>query len=721
MRTKYRYLLEKCLEILELPVDSVRVTRCVEESMGHSSASTADGTPIDWQVTFAQACKLYGLRAEIGILPCERIPELASQEKPVVVFQKTAQDQSGFAILTDYWNNQVKVERPNGRSGDWVSLGTFLGFNPDKEELPFVSVSPRTGMAGAPPDNGHDSHGDDGHHGRHGMSPLKRFLELIQPDWRDIRVVVVFAFFVAMLSLAAPITTAALVNSVQGGTGIILQVIVLTSVLFVCLSLAGIMRALKAWVVEYLQQRIFVRVTDDLSYRLPIARISSFDGQNGMELVNRFFDVMTVQKAGAVLLVDGLTVVVNSIAGLIILGFYSRFLLGFDIALTSAMVFFIYVMGIGAVRTSINESLAKYRVAGWLEEVMRNPVSFRGWGGRELAQARADSLTQEYLLARKAHFRILFRQICFSLGLQAVASAALLGLGGWLVIEGQLSIGQLVAAELIVSVVVGSAVKLTKSLESYYDLMAAMDKLGHLFDLPLEREGGELFPKTQGPAGLEIKGWSSHLGHHSHDHHHDHHTVSLSIKPGEKIALAGTTGTGKSLLLQSIVGLRESHGGRIMIEGVDLRQLDLSALRERVVLVSGKEIVQGTLFENIRMGRPEIRPEQVRKALKAVGLENWAADLPKGWDTILVSGGSILSSGETIQILLARAMVGKPSLLILDGVLDGLASPLREDLARLVTSHEQNWTLLLVTNHPDIAGLCDREIVLGHSHGETHS
>jgi ABC-type bacteriocin/lantibiotic exporter with double-glycine peptidase domain len=339
-----------------------------------------------------------------------------------------------------------------------------------------------------------------------------------------------------------------------------------------------------------------------------------------------------------------------------------------------------------------------------------------------LAQARADSLTQEYLLARKAHFRILFRQICFSLGLQAVASAALLGLGGWLVIEGQLSIGQLVAAELIVTVVVGSAVKLTKSLESYYDLMAAMDKLGHLFDLPLEREGGELFPKTQGPSGLEIRDWSTHIGHHAHHQHHDkQQTVSLAIKAGEKIALAGTTGTGKSLLLQSIVGLRESHGGRIMIDGVDLRQLDLSALREKIVLVSGKEIVQGTLFENIRMGRPEISPEQVRKALKVVGLENWAADLPKGWDTILVSGGSVLSSGETIQILLARAMVGKPSLLLLDGVLDGLASPLREDLARLVTSHDQNWTLLLVTNHPGIAGLCDREIVLGHSHGETHS
>lgn len=746
LRVQIRLGLERCLEILQQPVDSVRVSRCVGEAMGqlfpsalNDEQSGDDSNQMEgWPSIFAQAVRLYGLRAETGQMPIDRIPEMASNEKPIVISRLSRKPTAGrnapldqnapseLAIISDFLNNRVKIEPTNGSPPQWVGIPSLRSDDPESVEETFVAVSLRTRIGGQSSTGGHDSHDAGNQHHDGSMPPLRRFLEMIRSDWRDIRVVLIFSFFVAMLSLAAPITTAALVNSVQGGSAIIVQVMVLTSVLFFCLALAGCMRALKAWVVEYLQQRVFVRVADDLSYRLPLAKINAFDGQNGLELVNRFFDVLTVQKAGAVLLVDGLTVLVNSFAGMIILGFYSRFLLGFDIALIGAMVLFIWILGIGAVRTSINESLAKYRVAGWLEEVMRNPISFRGWGGHELARARTDSLTQQYLLARKEHFRILFRQICFSLGLQALASSALLGLGGWLVTEGQLSIGQLVAAELIVSVIVGSAVKLTKSLESYYDLMAAMNKLGQLFDLPLEREGGETLAHLNTGASIVIKGWTppsaNNHGAEEHHHHSSHETpFHLNILAGEKVALSGATGAGKSLLLQTLVGLRDPKSGTIQVDGIDLRQLDLAVLREQVVLVSGHEIVEGTVFENIRMGRPEITPDMIRHVLRQVGLETWVADLPRGWDSTLVSGGSILSSGETIQILLARAIVGQPRLLLLDGILDGLASPLREYLTKLVTSREKPWSLLLITNDHSIAGLCDREIAMGDTSGEDHS
>ncbi len=201
---------------------------------------------------------------------------------------------------------------------------------------------------------------------------------------------------------------------------------------------------------------------------------------------------MTVQKVTAGLLLDGITLVVSALIGMSVLAIYHPWLLGFDLVLLSLMTFAIFVLGRRAVSSSIEESLAKYRTASWLEDIAACPTAFRYHGATEFAMERADRHIFDYLKARRRHFRVLFRQMLFALVLQALASTALLGLGGWLVISGQLTLGQLVAAELIVAVIVGSFTKLGKHLESYYDVMASMDKLGHLFDIPVERQDGQV-------------------------------------------------------------------------------------------------------------------------------------------------------------------------------------------------------------------------------------
>lgn len=532
---------------------------------------------------------------------------------------------------------------------------------------------------------------------------------LLRAEKRDLWHVGVFAAGVGILSLAVPIAVEALISNVQGGNQAMFQVVVVLSLIVLfCLSLAGAMRAWSTYVVELIQRRVFVRVVADLSDRLPRVQNRAFDRQHGPELVNRFFDVLTVQKAGATLLLEGMSVVLQGVIGMVVLAVWHPYLLGYNIALLIALVFVVYLLGFGAISAKIRESYAKYAVAGWLEEMVRHPQAFKLAAGQDYALARADVLTREYLDSRLESFRILFRQIVFGIGLQALASAALLGLGGWLIIRNELTPGQLVAAELIVVVLVGSFVKLGKSLESYYDLMAAVDKLGHLMDLPLEREGGETLPAYDRPAALELRNVSF-----TYDEGNEVIVnLTAAVRAGERVALVGASGAGKSTLVELLLGLREPTGGHVEIDGVDVRDLRLHNLREQVVSVAGEEVFDGTVLDNVRLGREKVTAGDVRAALRTVELLDDVQALPDGLNTPMVTGGGPLSRGQAERLMLARAIAGRPRLLVLDETLDHLDPALRRTVLGRVFDRQAGWTLLVVTHDAEVIAACDRTLEL---------
>ncbi len=564
------------------------------------------------------------------------------------------------------------------------------------------------------------SHSDADAH--HGPRPFTRLLRLLRSERRDLWLVVAYAIGVGILSLATPITAMAVVNTVALAT-LVQQLIVLCLALFVSLGLAALLQALQTVVVEYIQRRIFVRVAADLAFRLPRVDLKAFDKQHGPELVNRFFDVLTVQKSSATLLLDGVAMVLQTCIGLALLSSYHQILLGFDLALIGGLAFIVFVLGRGAVNTALGESRAKYAVAGWMEEIARHSVAFKLSGGPRFAQERTDMLAREYLLARQQHFRIVLRQFVFGLSLQVLASTMLLGMGGYLVINGQMTLGQLVAAQIVVSLVVVSIVKFGKQLESYYDLLAAVEKLGHLTDVPLERDDGVAHQARTKGVALNVRDLRF-------TYENGHRTVldqfSLRVEPGERVALIGPNGTGKSTLVDLLFGLRNPIRGHIEIDGMDLRDLRLESLREHVAIVKGVEIFEGSVLDNLRMGREELSIADVRQALRTVGLLDEVLDLRDGLKTRLRTGGAPLSLGQTERLMLARAIAGKPRLLVLDETLDDMDQNVREEVLPAVLGREALWTLLVITHSREVASLCDRQVQIERIRhperaGNTHS
>lgn len=550
------------------------------------------------------------------------------------------------------------------------------------------------------------SHEHDAHE-QHGVSPLRRLERLLRPEWRDIGATAAFAVVIGVLNLATPLAVEALVNTIAFGR-LLQPLFVLCGMLFVFLAFAATLKLLQAWVAEVIQRRIFVRVVADLAWRIPRVDQAALDRRDGAEMMNRFFDVMTVQKSAALLVLDGIAIVLQTLIGMAILAFYHPLFLGFDLILLTLICSVVWLLGRGAVASAIDESRAKYETAAWLEQLARYSTSFKTHPGTAQSASVADHLAITYLERRTRHFGFLMRQIGFALGMQAAAGSILLGIGGWLVIQGQLSLGQLVAAELIVAVILGSISKLGKHIESFYDLLAAVDKLGHLLDLPVERQSGPIKPAAVGPAAVEVKRMTFAYPHGASIFP----PQTFAIAPGECVVLDGPAATGKSTLLDLLYALRSPASGSLQLDGIDLRDMSPLDVRTRCILLRDVEVVSGDIFHNILFGRDEIPPTEVYRVLRQLGVHESLSRLPAGLHTVLAPNGAPLSKTEAVLVVLARALVARPGLLLIDRILDGLDE---ESLSRVMETLQAirgETTILLVSNREPLQDLADRRLTL---------
>jgi ABC-type bacteriocin/lantibiotic exporter with double-glycine peptidase domain len=522
-------------------------------------------------------------------------------------------------------------------------------------------------------------------------------MDLLRLERRDVWTILAFALGVGLLSIVTPAAIEALVNTVAFGV-LLWPVVILALVMLAFLVFSAMLRAMQVLVAEYIQRRIFARTAHEFTVRFAKAEMDSFGGLNPTDIVNRFFEVASVQKAITSLLVEGVGIVMITVVGLVVLAFYHPYLLTFAIVLVVLIIFLVTVLGIGGVRTSIKESYAKYDMAAWLEEIAKCPHTFRFGKGGSLAIERANKLAGAYIDARKTHFRVVWRQTLFALLLEAIASTVLLGLGGWLVINRQLNLGQLVAGELLVTLVLTALSKAGKYVEIFYDLQASLDKLGVVNTLTLEPAGGERLPESDRPMHVvaEIRRGEK--------------VQRLEAQAGERVAVVGPSGCGKTFLLETLALLRVPYEGLLEFDSIDARSLDRTAARLNIALVGQAETFAGTVAENIRVGRAELSAADVRRALEMVGLAERIARLPQGVATPLGSDGLPLSTNELLRLSIARAIAGRPQLLLIDGLLDGLDMRDCPELVDSLFDRSAPWTLVIVTARDEILKRCDKTV-----------
>lgn len=536
--------------------------------------------------------------------------------------------------------------------------------------------------------------------------PLDRLLKLIHSEKNDLFILFYLTLGYSLLGIATPLAVQALVNNITMG-GIMQPLVVISVILFCLLVLSGFLYVLELYLVEFIQRRLFVNTAMNAAHKTQGTVISVYDRTNPVELVNRFFDVVTIQKSTASLLTAGLISLIQVVIGSIILIFYSFYFSIIVLMVTLFFWFTISVLGKNATKTAIEESKAKYATAAWIETIAANFYLFKFYNGSERAKYYTNHLSHQYLNKRASHFSYLIRQNFTAVMFYAFIGTAMLVIGGGLVVNSQINLGQFVASELIFFGVLAAFVRLVSKLGDYYDILAAIDKLGVLDDLPQE----EINTKQTSLSGLERLNVNN-LSFAYSQRVHPIQNVNFSISKGQSIAITGLSGTGKSTIVELITGLRRPDNGQIEYNNVDLRQINRLTLRNKIGIASGVEVFEGSILDNIRLDNASITIHEVNQVLDELGLLDDIAQLEHGLDTYLTGFGSPLSSTQLQILVLVRAIVVNPELLIIDGIIDNLNHAQTQVVIDYLIKQKANWMLLIATRSEKIANQFDQQVLL---------
>lgn len=531
-------------------------------------------------------------------------------------------------------------------------------------------------------------------------SVLRRVLDALAPEGRDLVAIIFYGVVISLLSLTIPVAVQALVNSVAYGQ-LTQQLLVLSLLVFLVMSFSGLFSTIQYYYVELLQRRLFTRYALDLAYRIPRIGSHGVRARFGAEFVNPFLEVIVLHKSMSHLLLGGLGLVLQVIVGLILLAVYHPLLLVFALGLIVVIGLIFSIGGYGGVRTADAECTAKYAMLTWLEDMARMPIMFHSARGETFGLVRADEGVRQWLDARRSHFHILFRQNIAMFLVYALASSLLLGLGGVLVIKGQISLGQLVAAELVLSVALSGLAKFGKHLESYYDLMAALRKLDNLRAAPLEAEGDQGIPDTETtPVVLELRGLSVTFPESDEPLFSN---VNLTLPAGHDACIYGTGSSGKTVLFDCIYGLYGHYQGQVSIDGFNLEDITRRSLRTRIGLVGEPEFFHGTLEENLTIGSQNVSRREIRELLDVAGLSQTVSRLPDGLQSELIPQSGFFSGSELIRFSLIRTALARPGLILLDQSLDGLDEGGLAYALQLLFPASRPWSVLATTNKLDVA------------------
>lgn len=541
------------------------------------------------------------------------------------------------------------------------------------------------------------------------LKPVQRLFRLLEVDRKAITQVYVYAFFIGLVNLSLPIGIQAIINLIQGGevstAWFVLVVFVILGILF-----TGIFQLMQLRIVENIAQRIFSRASFEFAYRIPKIQYEALYKYYAPELANRFFDTVTIQKGLPKILIDFSLAAFQIIVGLIVLSLYHPFFILYGVALIALVYTLLAFTGPKGIKTSLQESKHKYKVAHWLEEIARTKLSFKLIDHPAIAMEQTDDSVTKYLKARESHFKVLVNQFLNLIGFKVLIAAGLLIIGSLLVFSQEMNIGQFVAAEIIIILIISSVEKLIQSLDSIYDVLTALEKIGYVTDMSLDNDEGIIFDDYADGIGTSLQEVSFSFPDSRKPILKD---VSLDIPKGTSACIVGPSGSGKSTLIALWSGIIQPSSGVIKFNGYSLQSLNLASLKKQIgFALSNNDIFLGTFMENITMGREGISQAQLMSTIETVELEAFFSTLPDGLNTNLDPEAKRLPRSVANKIILARAIVTQPKLLMLEDPMDHVSKGEKEKIIRRLVHPKNPWSIIITSVDPLWTKHINKKIVL---------
>lgn len=520
---------------------------------------------------------------------------------------------------------------------------------------------------------------------------ISRLFEILKSEKHRLYAIYGFAIFGGLVQLSLPLGVQTIISLVQGGvvsTSIVLLIIFVVAGVLI----NGFLQVKQLEIIETIKQTIFTDYAFDFADKLMHIKLDKYNDYYLPETVNRFFDTQTLQKGLSGILKDIPAASIQILFGLTLLSFYHPVFIVFGSLLFIVLFLILRFTSKQGMASSIIASDYKYKVAGWLEEMARTIKSFKFSKSKSLHLKKTDEYVNGFLESRTTHFRILMMQYWSLIIFKTVITLTMLVVGVFLLTSQQINIGQFVAAEIVIIMVINSVEKFIVDLDKVYDVLTAIEKLGKISFSEPEKEGAAILKDSnEGVAivfeevSFEYNATTPALK-----------SISLNINKGDHVVITGKSGSGKSTLLRLLTGTFKNFTGDILIDNIAIQSYNLDSLRSNTgLLLHQQDIFYGTLRENITMGE-DIPQNEINQLANILDCSSFLYSSTLGLDTMLHPGGSHLPNSLVKKILLMRAILGSKRLLLLEEPTQYLdetcANALLQYLAQM-----QNCTVIIAT------------------------
>lgn len=537
---------------------------------------------------------------------------------------------------------------------------------------------------------------------QHGYNLFK----YVTKEKKDVTNIYFYAILNGLVQLSVPLGIQSIVSFIMGAT-MATSIYILIAFVVLGTWLVGYFRLKVMQIIEKIKQKIFVEFSIAFAEKLPKVNLSGTRKYHLPELVNRFFDVQNLQKGISKILLEIPTALIQILFGILLLSFYHPWFLVFGALVIICVIFIFRFTMESGIKSSIDESDKKYEVASWIEDIAASIKTFKLNSKTEVHVAETDKRVVNYLNDRTSHFRVLVIQYKTIIAFKVIITLVMLVIGTYLLVNQQLNIGAFIATEIVVLTIMTAVEKLIISLESYYDVIAALAKLNKVTDLPEEEKGAIAFEEQNEGFEIEFKNVNFAFN----DYQKILENINFKIAENSINVITGTLGSGKSLLLNMMTGFYEPTSGSILFDKIPLKNIDKISLRNQIgMFIEDMTIIKGTVYENIILGHKDTTAEQILEISEEIGVDDFSSQFGNGFFTKISETDTEISFSSKKKIILLRALVGGRRLLILENPLDGMNETFKIKMREYLSNLKENTTVIIVSEDQEMIEKADQHL-----------
>ncbi|MCX8514329.1 MAG: ABC transporter ATP-binding protein [Burkholderiales bacterium] len=517
----------------------------------------------------------------------------------------------------------------------------------------------------------------------HSLNIKQILQQAIYKDKKFFFYIASYAIIIAIINLSMPISIQLLINSIAN-TALIQPILIIGVILTFLLGFSAVLSVMQKHLLEIYKQNSFVRLSSEMFIKSINTEYDALRKYSASGLSSYYFDIFNIQQSASILVMEGFISFLQIIICFTLSSVYHPYFMIMNIIALIIIWLSWKMFKNRAIGLYIKRSESKYKVFGWLNDVFTSNSYFKSNITKNYALDKSFDLINDYINLRKNCWRISFTQLSILTTLYVALAISLFVIGSILVIKGQLSLGQLIAAEILYNVALFGSSKLSNYFDLYYRLVASADELNHVFILPNENK--QIF-KRHPIIDNSVEDILTLSNLKYRDYANNFYLFDFSIKKQSSNLIISIDEDQQNVLVGLIGNIILPDSGGIKFCNYHYTDFNAQELRDNLWIIDSQDIFSCTIYEYLTHGYNNVSDTEINNILELVSLKNIIYNLPCALQTNLVGSRFPLHSNHIVLLKIARAILHKPKLLIITDVLNMIHYDIQIKILNYIKQH----------------------------------